>query len=86
MEKEKSFVKCELKFIIFLILGISLLNIVGILFQYTFISIVISVIIFCFYMTYFIFGIIKYTIFKKDYECIDIRKRVAINLIIRRIR
>ena len=53
MEKEKSFVKCELKFIIFLILGISLLNIVGILFQYTFISIVISVIIFCFYMTYF---------------------------------
>ena len=55
MEKEKSFVKCELKFIIFLILGISLLNIVGILFQYTFISIVISVIIFCFYMTYFIF-------------------------------
>ena len=77
MEKEKSFVKCELKFIIFLILGISLLNIVGILFQYTFISIVISAIIFCFYIPYFIFGMIKYTIFKKDYECIDIRKRVA---------
>ena len=86
MEKEKSFVKCELKFIIFLILGISLLNIVGILFQYTFISIVISGIVFCFYMTYFTFGIIRYTIFKIDYECIDIRKRVAINLIIRRIR
>jgi ABC-type uncharacterized transport system permease subunit len=76
MEENKGFVKCELKFILLLILGISLLNIVGILFQYTFISIVISAIMFCFYILYFIFGIVKYSIFKKDYECVDIRKRV----------
>lgn len=77
MREDKNFVKCELKFIPFLIVGIILLNVMGILFQYTFISIAISVIIFCFYMTYFIFGIIKYTILKKDYKCVDIKKRVA---------
>lgn len=77
MQKNKSFVKCELKFIIFLMLGITLLNVVGMLFQYTFISIVISAIMFCLYMPYFIFGIIKYTILKKDYTCVDIRRRVA---------
>jgi|GEM_PF-5180359 len=77
MEEDKGFVKCELKFILLLTLGITLLNIVGMLFQYTFISIVISVIMFCFYIPYFIFGIIKYTIFKKEYKCVDIRKRVA---------
>lgn len=76
MEKDKSFIKCELKFILLLILGISLLNIIGMLFQYTFISIVLTLIMFCFYMIFLIFGIIKYSIFKKDYECVDIRKRV----------
>jgi hypothetical protein len=76
MEENKSFIKCELKFILLLILGIGLLNIVGMLFQYTFISIVITAILFCFYVIYFIFGIIKYSIFKKDYQCVDIRKRV----------
>jgi ABC-type uncharacterized transport system permease subunit len=76
MEENKSFIKCELKFILLLILGIGLLTIVGMLFQYTFISIVITAILFCFYVIYFIFGIIKYSIFKKDYQCVDIRKRV----------
>lgn len=77
MNEDKTFVKCELKFILLLTLGIILLNIVGMLFQYNFISIVISLIIFCFYISYFIFGIIKYTIFKKEYKCMDIKKRVA---------
>ena len=77
MEEDKSFVKCELNFIFYLIVGIILLNMVGMLFQYTFISIVISLIMFCLYIPYFIFGIIKYTMFKKDFKCVDIRRRVA---------
>ncbi|RXJ83934.1 hypothetical protein CRU90_07620 [Arcobacter cloacae] len=52
MNEDKTFVKCELKFILLLTLGITLLNIVGMLFQYNFISIVISLIIFCFYISY----------------------------------
>lgn len=78
MNEDKTFVKCELKFILLLTLGITLLNIVGMLFQYNFISIVISLIIFCFYISYFIFGIIKYTIFKKEYKCMDIKKELLV--------
>lgn len=82
MNEKNGFIKCEIKFMVFLIIGIVLLNILGLLFQYIFnsallISIGMSAIIFIVYFLYFVFGIIKYMIFKKDYECVDIRKRVA---------
>ena len=82
MNKENGFIKCEIKFMVFLIIGIVLLNILGLLFQYIFnsallISIGMSAIIFIMYFLYFVFGVIKFTILKKDYECLDIRKRVA---------
>lgn len=82
MIKEKNFLNCESKFILFLILGIVILNILGLIFQYLFnialfISIGMSVIVLMAYILYFVFGIIKYVIFEKDYDCIDIRRRVA---------
>ncbi len=82
MNEKNGFIKCEIKFILFLIIGIVLLNILGLLFQYIFnsallISIGMSAIIFIVYFLYFVFGVIKFTILKKDYECLDIRKRVA---------
>jgi len=72
-----TFIKCESKFILFLILGIILLNIVGMLFQYTFISIIITLIMSCLYGLYFLFGVVKYILLKKEYICLDIKKRVA---------
>lgn len=82
MNKKNGFIKCEIKFMVFLIIGIVLLNILGLLFQYIFnsavlISIGMSAIIFIVYFLYFVFGVIKFIILKKDYKCLDIRKRVA---------
>lgn len=82
MKENQGFIKCELKFFSFLVAGMILLNIIGMLFQYVFdtallISIGMSVIVFVFYILYFIFGMFKYVVFKKNYECIDTRKRVA---------
>jgi hypothetical protein len=77
-----SFIKCESKFIIFLLIGLILLNGLGFIFQYLFnsallISIGMSIIIFIMYFLYFIFGIIKFIILKKEFKCMDINRRLA---------
>lgn len=82
MNEKKSFIKCESKFIILLLIGIVLLNISGFIFQDIFnsallISISMSGIVFIAHFIYFIYGVIKFTILKKEYECLDIKKRVT---------
>lgn len=77
-----SFIKCEGKFIIYLLIGLILLNALGFIFQYLFnsallISIAMSIIALMVYFIYFLFGIVKFILLKKEFKCIDINKRVA---------
>lgn len=79
---EKSFIKCEFKFFVFLLLGIILLNILGVVLQNIFnttllISISISLIALLMYFIYFIYTVIKIVIFKSNYECLNIKQRIS---------
>ena len=76
------FFKCELKFFLFLIIGLILLNTIGVLLQNIFnvsllVSIGISVVALLLYLTYFIYGIIKVVIFRANYECLDVKQRIS---------
>lgn len=77
-----SFIKCEGKFIIYLLIGLILLNVLGFIFQYLFnsallISIGMSIIVLMVYFIYFLFGIVKFILLKKEFKCMDINRRVA---------
>ncbi len=77
----RKFLQCELKFIFWLISGLIILNAMSILLHIVFhtdyfISIIISVIVFGIYLIYFIYQIIKLSLFKIDYKCMNIQQRV----------
>ncbi len=82
MIKKETFFRCELKLFIFLFIGIVILNILGLILQNLFntallISISLTIFVFLIYIVYFVFMMFKIYVFKYDFECKDIRKRLA---------
>ena len=79
---DNNFFRCEFKFFKYLFLGLLLLNMIAIVFQYLFnvglfISMIISVIIIFIYIFYFIYLFIKVKVFNKKYNCQDIKQRLS---------
>ena len=78
---DNNFFRCEFKFFKYLFLGLFLLNMIAIVFQYLFnvglfISMIISVIIIFIYKVYFINLCIKDKVINRKYNCQEIRHRV----------
>jgi hypothetical protein len=76
------FLKCEVKFLGALIAGLFVLNIVNFVLEKIVglpfsISIVLSAIVLGLYSLYFVYGFIKYVLIKSEFQCVDIKQRLA---------
>ncbi len=80
--QNKTFLQCELVFFFYLIIGLILLNIIGLVFQNIFntallISISTSVFVVALYILYFLYGFVKFYILKNEFTCKNFKERLA---------
>ena len=80
--KNDNFFRCEFRFLLYLICGLVLLNIVALVLHDSFnfglvISMVIGAIAVILYLIYFFYLLIKVKVFDGKYECQDVKQRLS---------